>query len=53
VAHSYNLSYSGGRDKEDHGSKPALGKYLVRPYLEKTITETRTLRNYLTSKNEF
>jgi hypothetical protein len=23
VAHAYNLSYSGGRDQEDHGSKPA------------------------------
>jgi hypothetical protein len=26
VAHSYNLSYSGGRDQDDHGSKPPLGK---------------------------
>jgi hypothetical protein len=23
VAHTYNSSYSGGRDQEDHGSKPA------------------------------
>jgi hypothetical protein len=23
VAHTYHPSYSGGRDKEDHGSKPA------------------------------
>jgi hypothetical protein len=23
VAHAYNPSYSGGRDQEDHGSKPA------------------------------
>jgi hypothetical protein len=23
VAHTYNLSYSGGRDQEDGGSKPA------------------------------
>jgi hypothetical protein len=23
VAHAYNLSYSGGRDQEDHSSKPA------------------------------
>jgi hypothetical protein len=22
VAHAYNLSYSGGRDQEDHSSKP-------------------------------
>jgi hypothetical protein len=26
VAHSCNPSYSGGRDQEDHSSKPALGK---------------------------
>jgi hypothetical protein len=24
VAHAYNTSYSGGRDQEDHSSKPAL-----------------------------
>jgi hypothetical protein len=23
VAHAYNATYSGGRDQEDHGSKPA------------------------------
>jgi hypothetical protein len=23
VAHAYNPSFSGGRDQEDHGSKPA------------------------------
>jgi hypothetical protein len=23
VAHAYNPSYSGGKDQEDHGSKPA------------------------------
>jgi hypothetical protein len=26
VAHTYNPSYSGGRDQEAHGSKPTLGK---------------------------
>jgi hypothetical protein len=26
VAHNYLLSYSGGRDQEDPGWKPALGK---------------------------
>jgi hypothetical protein len=26
----YNPSYSGGRDQENHGSKPALGPYLKR-----------------------
>jgi hypothetical protein len=35
VAHAYNPSYSGGRDLENHGSKPALGKLFLRPYLEK------------------
>jgi hypothetical protein len=39
VAHACNSSYSGGRDQEDRGSKPALGKF-VRCYLEKPITKT-------------
>jgi hypothetical protein len=26
VAHTYNPSYSGGRDQKDQGSKPALAK---------------------------
>jgi hypothetical protein len=26
AAHTYNPSYSGGRDQEDRGSKPAQGK---------------------------
>jgi hypothetical protein len=26
VAHACHPSYSGGREQEDHGSKPALGK---------------------------
>jgi hypothetical protein len=36
VAHACNPSYSGDRDQEDHGSKPALGRELTRPYLENT-----------------
>jgi hypothetical protein len=28
VAHAYNPSYSGGRDQEDHDSKPALANSL-------------------------
>jgi hypothetical protein len=36
VAHAYNPSYSGGRDQEDHGSKPTIGKQLVKPYLKET-----------------
>jgi hypothetical protein len=36
VARSYNSSYSGDRDQEDCSSKPAPGKWFVRPYLNKT-----------------
>jgi hypothetical protein len=32
-----NPSYSGGRDQEVHGSKPA--NYSVRPYLKKPFTK--------------
>jgi hypothetical protein len=28
MAHAYNPSYSGGRDQEDHGSKPAQANSL-------------------------
>jgi hypothetical protein len=34
VAHIYNLSYSGGRDKEGHGSKPAQGNSSWDPILK-------------------
>jgi hypothetical protein len=36
LAHACNPSYSGGRDQEAHGLKPALSKSFLRPYLEKT-----------------
>jgi hypothetical protein len=36
---TYNRSYSGGRDQKDRYSKPALGNYFSRPYLEKSITK--------------
>jgi hypothetical protein len=39
VAHACNPSYSGGRDQEDSGSKPALANNSVRPYLEKPFTK--------------
>jgi hypothetical protein len=39
VAHACNPSYSGDRDQEDPGSKPALGEQFPRPYLEKPITK--------------
>jgi hypothetical protein len=31
VAHTYNTSYSGGRDQEDHGSRPAWANSLQDP----------------------
>jgi hypothetical protein len=36
VVQACNPSYSEGRDQEDQGSKPALHKKFLRPYLEKT-----------------
>jgi hypothetical protein len=36
VSDACNPSYSGGRDQEDHGLKPALGKNFVRSNLENT-----------------
>jgi hypothetical protein len=35
VAHICNPSYSGGRDQEDRGSKPAQVKSSIRLYLKK------------------
>jgi hypothetical protein len=37
VAHSYNPSYSRGRNQEDQGSKSAQENSSARPYLEKTL----------------
>jgi hypothetical protein len=39
VAHACNPSYSGGRDQEFCGSKPAWGNYLQDSILKKTITK--------------
>jgi hypothetical protein len=39
VTHAYNPSYSGGRDQEDHSSKPAQANSSERPYLEKLFTK--------------
>jgi hypothetical protein len=39
VAHAYNPSYSGGRDQEDHGSKPALAISMQDPILKKPFTK--------------
>jgi hypothetical protein len=39
VAHTCNPSYSGGRDQEDHGLKPAQANSSARTYLEKLSTK--------------
>jgi hypothetical protein len=39
VANAYNPSYSGSRDQEDRGSKPARTNSSKRPYLEKPLVE--------------
>jgi hypothetical protein len=39
VAHVHNPSYSGGREQEDHSSKPALGNSSPDPISKKTITK--------------
>jgi hypothetical protein len=43
VAHTCNPSYSGGRDQEDHGSKPAQANNLGDPILKipNTIKELK------------
>jgi hypothetical protein len=35
MAHTCNPSYSGGRDQEDHGSKPVQANSLCDPILKK------------------
>jgi hypothetical protein len=37
VAHAYNPSYSGGRDQEDGGSKPAGGNSSQAPSLKNNL----------------
>jgi hypothetical protein len=39
VAHASNPSYSGGRDQEDRGLKPAWAKSLQDPISKKPFTE--------------
>jgi hypothetical protein len=46
VAHTYNPSYSGGREQEDQVSKPTRGKQLKRPYL-KNIQHKKGLADWL------
>jgi hypothetical protein len=40
VAHACNPTYSGGRDQEDHGLKPAQANSLQDPILKKPFTKT-------------
>jgi hypothetical protein len=40
-AHACNPSYSGGKDQEDCGLKPAQANSSARPYLEKPFTKNR------------
>jgi hypothetical protein len=39
VAHVCNPSYSGGRNQEDHDSKPGWATSSARPYLKKHFTK--------------
>jgi hypothetical protein len=41
MTHACNPSYSGGRDQEDGGSKPAQENNSMRPYFEKTLHKNR------------
>jgi hypothetical protein len=41
VAYTCNPSYSGGRNQEDHGLKPAWTNSSLRPYLKKPFTKNR------------
>jgi hypothetical protein len=39
VAHAYNPNYSGVRDHENQGLKPAMEKQFKRPCLENVLVE--------------
>jgi hypothetical protein len=41
VVHVCNTSYSGGRDQEDQGLRPAQNKQFVKPYFENTCHKNR------------
>jgi hypothetical protein len=42
MAHVYNPSYSGGRDQEDGGSKPAQANSSRDPISKKNLSQKRT-----------
>jgi hypothetical protein len=44
-AHAYNPSYSGGRDHEDHGSKPAWANSSHEPISKTSISKTNKQTN--------
>jgi hypothetical protein len=46
VAHACNPSFSGDRDQEDRGSKPAqANSLLLRPYLKKNPSQKKSWRS--------
>jgi hypothetical protein len=49
MAHACNSSYSGGRDQEDHGSKPALTNSSRDPISKEPITRFTGSRPYAPS----
>jgi hypothetical protein len=50
VAHAYNPSYSGGRDQEDHGLKPAWANSSQDPILKKKKIRKKGLVEWLKVK---
>jgi hypothetical protein len=50
VAHACNPSYSGGKDQEDHSSKPAQANSSKNPILKKN-QHKKGLAEWLSSKN--
>jgi hypothetical protein len=56
VAHTCNPSYSGGRDQEDHGSKPAWTNSsrdpsLKKPYHKKGLVEWLKVKTLSSNPN--
>jgi hypothetical protein len=47
VADACNPSYPGGRDQEDHGSKPAQANSSERPYLKNTLQDQELEKKFV------
>jgi hypothetical protein len=47
LAHTCNPSYPGGRDQEDHGSKPAQANSSQEPISKKTLSQKIGLVEWL------